>query len=35
MQCDIKERIIRKQEAVEVECFKCREKEHKCKECPL
>ena len=35
MQCDVKERIIRKQEAVKVECFKCGEKEHKCRECPL
>jgi len=35
MQCDVKERIIRKQEAVEVECFKCREKEHKYRECSL
>jgi len=35
MQCDVKERIIRKQEVVEVECFKCGEKGHKCRECPL
>jgi len=35
IQCDVKERIIRKQEAVEVECFKCREKGHKCRVCPL
>jgi len=35
MQCDVKERIIRKQEAVEVECFKCGEKGHKCRECSL
>jgi len=35
MQCDVKERIIRKQEMVEVECFKCGEKGHKCRECPL
>jgi len=35
MQCDVKERTIRKQEMVEVECFKCREKGHKCRECPL
>ena len=35
MQCDVKERIIRKQEVVEVECLKCGEKGHKCRECPL
>jgi len=35
MQCDVKERIIKKQERVEVECFKCGEKGHKCRECPL
>jgi len=31
----MKERIIRKLEIVEVECFKCGEKGHKCRECPL
>ena len=35
MQCDVKERMIRKQETVEVECFKCGEKGHKCRECLL
>ena len=35
IQCDVKERIIRKQEMVKVECFKCGEKEHKCREYPL
>jgi len=35
MQCDVKERIIRKLETVKVECFKCGEKGHKCRECPL
>ena len=35
MQYDVKERIIRKQETVKVECFKCGEKGHKCRECPL
>jgi len=35
MQCDIKERIIRKQKTVKVECFKYGEKGHKCRECPL
>jgi len=31
----VKERIIRKQEVVEVKCFKCGEKGHKYRECPL
>jgi len=35
MQCDVKERMIRKQETVKVECFKCREKGYKCREYPL
>jgi len=35
MQCDVRETIIRKQETVEVECFKYREKRHKCRECPI
>jgi len=35
MQCRVKERTIRRHEAVKVECFKCGEKGHKCKECPL
>jgi len=35
MQCDVKKRMIRKQETVKVEYFKCREKRHKCRECPL
>jgi len=35
MQCDMKERIIKKQKTVKVECFKCGEKGHKCRECPL
>ena len=34
MQCDVKERMVKKQEMVKVECFKCREKEYKCRECP-
>ena len=29
------ERMIRRVKAVVVECFKCREKGYKCKECPL
>jgi len=35
MQCNVKERMIRKQETVKVECFKCGEKAHKCRKCPL
>jgi len=35
MQYDVKERMIRKQEMVEVECFKCGKKGHKCRECLL
>ena len=35
MQCDVRETTIRRQETVEVECFKCREKGHKCRECPI
>ena len=35
MQCDVKKRIIRKLEIIEVEYFKCGEKGHKCRECPL
>ena len=27
--------MIRKQETVKVECFKCGEKAHKCRKCPL
>jgi len=32
MQCGVKERSIKRQEVVGVECFKCGEREHKCKE---
>ena len=35
MQCDVKERMIKKQKTVEVECFKCGEKRYKYRECPL
>jgi len=35
MQCGVGEKTIRRQEMVEVECFKCGEKGHKCRECPL
>ena len=32
MQCEVEERTIKRQEAVEVECFKCGKKGHKCRE---
>jgi len=32
MQCGIEERTIRRHEVVVVKCFKCGEKEHKCRE---
>jgi len=35
MQCGVEERMIRRHEVVVVECFKCGEKGHKCKECLL
>jgi len=35
MQCRVEERTIKKVGVVEVECFKCGKKGHKCKECPL
>jgi len=35
MQCGVEERTIRRQEVIVVECFKCGEQGHKCKECPL
>jgi len=35
MQYGVEERMIRKHEVVVVECFKCGEKGHKYKECPL
>jgi len=35
MQCGVEERAIRRIGVVEVECFKCGEKGHKYKECPL
>ena len=35
MQYGMEEKTIRRIGVVEVECFKCREKGHKCKECPL
>jgi len=35
MQCRVKERVVRRQELVVVECFKYRKEGHKCRECPL
>ena len=35
MQCGVEESMIRRVEVVEVECFKCGEKGHKYRECPL
>ena len=33
MQCGVEGRTIRRVKVAEVECFKCREKGHKCREC--
>ena len=35
MQCGVEERMIRRHEVVVVKCFRCGEKGHKCKKCPL
>jgi len=35
MQCEEEGRTIRRVGMVEVECFKCGKKGHKCRECPL
>jgi len=35
MQCGVEKRMIKRVGVVEVECFKCEKKGHKCKECPL
>jgi len=35
MQCGIEERVVRSMRTVVVKCFRCREEEHKCRECPL
>jgi len=35
MQYGVKERTIRRHKVVVVKCFKCGEKRHKCRECPL
>jgi len=35
MQCRVEGRIMRRVEVTEVKYFKCGEKGHKCRECPL
>jgi len=35
MQCGVEERVVRSTRMVVVKCFKCGEKGHKCRECPL
>jgi len=35
MQCGVREKTIRRIGVVEIECYKCGEMGHKCKECPL
>jgi len=35
MQCKIEERVVKSIRTVAVRCFKCGEKRHKCRECPL
>jgi len=35
IQCGVEERVVRRQEVAGVECFKCGEKGHKCRECPI
>jgi len=35
MQCSVEERVVRGARREVVRCFKCREKGHKCRECPL
>ena len=32
MQCGVEEQVVRRQGSVVVECFKCGEEEHKCRE---
>jgi len=34
MQCGVEERVVRNVRIVVVRCFRCREKGHKCRECP-
>jgi len=35
MQCGVEEKTIRSMRMSEMKCFRCGEKEHKCRECPL
>jgi len=35
MQCGVEERVVRSMRTLAVRCFKCGEKGHKCRECPL
>ena len=35
MQYGVEKRMIRRQEVIIVECFKCGEREHKCRKCSL
>jgi len=35
IQCGVEERVVRNMRTVAVKCFKCGEKGHKCRECPL
>jgi len=35
MQCGVEEKTVRSMRTTVVECFKCEEEEHKCRECPL
>jgi len=35
MQCGVSKKSIRRAGVVEVECYKCEEAGHKCRECPL
>jgi len=35
MQCEVEEKTIRNVRIMTVECFKCGEEGHKCRECPL
>jgi len=35
MQCGVEEKMIRRIVVVEVECYKCGEKGHKYRKCPL
>ena len=35
MQCGVEEKVVRGVKVVGAECFKCSERGHKCRECPL